>query len=125
MKQLWIVGCWVGLWVGVACSGKGAPESVVQSTMEGTPLLVDVRTLAEFRRQHVPGALHIPLAELAGRLEELRGETRTIGLYCRSGQRSEKARKLLEKEGFEKGMACGVAFYHKERDIRFAGWRRI
>ena len=41
---------------------------------------------------------------------------------------------VLENEGFERGVSCGVVFYHPERDLslvvhgddfHFADWRRI
>jgi sulfur-carrier protein adenylyltransferase/sulfurtransferase len=51
------------------------------------PLLVDVREIAEFRAGHLPGSLHIPLGELAGRLGELAGREAPV-FICRSGGRS-------------------------------------
>jgi rhodanese-related sulfurtransferase len=36
-----------------------------------TAIVVDVRNLASYRQAHVPGALHIPAEDLAGRLAEL------------------------------------------------------
>lgn len=65
------------------------------------PVLLDVRTLAEFRRGHIAGALHIPLQELGKRWEELEGyREREIVVYCATGPRSMNAVNFLQKRGF-------------------------
>lgn len=45
-------------------------------------LLVDVRPHEEYQAGHIPGAINIPIAELADRLAELAGD-RDIVAYCR------------------------------------------
>lgn len=49
--------------------------------------IVDVRSDAEFAQARVPGATHIPLAQLKSRLSEVRSD-RPIAFLCRSGHRS-------------------------------------
>ncbi|MDX9834555.1 MAG: rhodanese-like domain-containing protein [Desulfobulbus sp.] len=53
-------------------------------------LLVDVRQPDEYAREHIPGAVLIPLGELPDRLDELPVD-RDIIFYCRSGMRSRGA----------------------------------
>jgi rhodanese-related sulfurtransferase/biotin operon repressor len=48
----------------------------------GDTLVLDVRPDPEYAAGHLPGALHIPLEELAGRLAELPAD-REIVAYCR------------------------------------------
>ena len=48
----------------------------------GDVLVLDVRPAAEYAAAHLPGAVHIPLDELAQRLAELPGD-REIVAYCR------------------------------------------
>jgi phage shock protein E len=62
-------------------------------------ILLDVRTREEFHDEHLPGALNIPLQELAARLSEL-ARARAVVVYCRSGKRSAAAARLLEQNGF-------------------------
>ncbi|QVJ02517.1 rhodanese-like domain-containing protein [Nocardiopsis eucommiae] len=67
-----------------------------------SPLLVDVRTPAEFESAHVPGAVNLPLDELdhhAGRVA--RDATEQIVLVCQSGSRAEQARRRLASSGLE------------------------
>ncbi len=66
---------------------------------ESPPLLVDVRTAAEYARGHLPGALLVPVDELGSRLEELRGRGPLV-VYCEVGGRSARAAGLLRAAGF-------------------------
>ena len=63
------------------------------------PLILDVRNAAEYAGEHIPGSLHIPYGELAGRFEELPRE-RPIAAICRGGKRSGLAASILQREGF-------------------------
>lgn len=64
------------------------------------PLVLDVRNAAEYAEEHIPGSLHIPYGDLAGRLEELPRD-RQIAAICRGGKRSGLAASILQREGFE------------------------
>ena len=66
----------------------------------GTPghALVDVRTRDEVRAKSVPGALHISLDSLEGRVGEL-ADYASIHVLCRSGGRSAMATNLLHGAG--------------------------
>jgi glyoxylase-like metal-dependent hydrolase (beta-lactamase superfamily II)/rhodanese-related sulfurtransferase len=63
-----------------------------------SPLLVDVRTIREFDDAHIDGAVHLPLSQLAARLDELPLDQLLI-VYCASGYRSAIATSLLRREG--------------------------
>ncbi|MCS7316181.1 MAG: rhodanese-like domain-containing protein, partial [Bryobacteraceae bacterium] len=62
-------------------------------------LLLDVRDEAEFLQGHLENAVHIPLAELRGRLHELPRD-REIWVHCALGQRSYYAARILSQNGF-------------------------
>lgn len=66
---------------------------------EGATLL-DVRTPGEFAAGHVSGARNIPLQVLSSRLEELGARNKPIVIYCRSGNRSRSAMRILASQGF-------------------------
>jgi NADPH-dependent 2,4-dienoyl-CoA reductase/sulfur reductase-like enzyme/rhodanese-related sulfurtransferase len=68
-------------------------------------VIVDVRTPAEFRRGHLPGALNIPLDELRRRHEEIpraeSGEPLPVVVYCQVGQRGHTAARLLTQLDYD------------------------
>lgn len=74
-----------------------APESLRNKLDEGA-FVVDVRTPEEFLLGSYPGAVNIPLLELYDRWEELKSEDDII-VYCRSGHRSDQAKKFLLQQG--------------------------
>jgi len=65
------------------------------------PLVVDVREPWEFAQGHIPGALLMPLGQLAARLGELQAEA-PVAVVCASGNRSQSAAALLGQKGFKK-----------------------
>jgi hydroxyacylglutathione hydrolase len=67
---------------------------------EGAPVILDVRNKSEYAGEHIPGSLHIPYGDLAGRLEELPRD-RQIATICRGGKRSGLAASILQRAGFE------------------------
>jgi rhodanese-related sulfurtransferase len=67
---------------------------------QGSARVLDVREDWEFRRGHLPGALHIPVKQLAGRIDELTRDAR-YAVICQSGSRSLAATDLLIVKGFD------------------------
>lgn len=45
-------------------------------------IVVDVRSVADYRLGHIPGARSMPLNEVAARIGELRGLGKPIVTYC-------------------------------------------
>lgn len=58
------------------------------------PLVVDVRTAAEFELGHVPGSVNVPMAELTDRIDEIAGAD-PIVLVCEVGALSRQAASLV------------------------------
>jgi rhodanese-related sulfurtransferase/rubrerythrin len=69
---------------------------------EGTYSLVDVRQPEEYQREHLPGALLIPVPELETRLHEL-AAGQDVVFYCRSGARSSAAALIAQDSGLIRG----------------------
>jgi hydroxyacylglutathione hydrolase len=61
--------------------------------------LLDVRRPAEHAAGHIPGAVNLPVDELAGRLVEL-DPARPVAVACAGGYRSPAAAGILERAGF-------------------------
>jgi rhodanese-related sulfurtransferase len=62
--------------------------------------LIDVREPAEYAEAHVPGAVLIPMGQLATRLDEVPRD-RTVYVICRSGNRSGAMGPLLDAHGVD------------------------
>lgn len=76
-------------------------KAVVQANDTSSPMVIDVRTREEFSGGAYPGAVNIPLDELANRLNELgKNPERPIVVYCASGARSAYAQKMLSQLGY-------------------------
>lgn len=74
---------------------------LMEAVTLGQTLLVDVRTGEEFREGHLPGAQHIPLAELGNGHHSL-PKDRILVLYCAHGIRSRLGVQALRELGYPK-----------------------
>ena len=84
-------------------------------------ILLDVRENAEVAAFSLPNAVHIPLGELRGRLQELNPEKEII-TFCAIGVRSYNAARILMQHGFKKVKLYpgGTRFYqslHPQSDV--------
>lgn len=80
-------------------------------------LLLDVREPKELSIASVPGALHIRMAEVPARLDELDRE-REIVVMCHSGVRSLAVARFLRERGYERvaNLSGGIARWGRELD---------
>ena len=69
---------------------------------DGAPyILLDVRTLEEYERNHISGAISMPVAELADRATAVFFDRHArILLYCQTGRRSAEAGRILVGLGY-------------------------
>jgi rhodanese-related sulfurtransferase len=104
--------------------GRGALEVVhgaelIRRVRSGQVTILDVRPAEEYQAGHIPGALSIPLANLAARLPDL-PKDRELVAYCRGPYcvMAVDAVTLLRRHGFTAHrLEYGVA------DWRARGWR--
>jgi len=91
-------------------------ETYRKALEDSSTVLLDVRTQTEWDDGHIDGALFIPVQELQDRVAELEQyKDKTIIAYCRSGNRSGVAAKILEKQGYSVlNMEGGIIRWQKE-----------
>ncbi|HXQ31632.1 MAG TPA: rhodanese-like domain-containing protein [Steroidobacteraceae bacterium] len=84
-------------------------------------LLLDVREGWELKIASLPGVLHMPMAEIPGRLAEL-DRTRDIVVMCRSGGRSLSVARLLEAQGYPSvgNLTGGILAWSRDIDPTLA-----
>jgi len=73
------------------------PQSLQKRDGDGVQI-IDVRSPEEWRRGHLPGAIHIPLALLPDRIGKLDASS-PIVMQCQGGGRSAIATSLLQSRG--------------------------
>ena len=79
-------------------------EEFAAAHADGTT--VDVRERGEYAQAHVPGALLVPMSQLASRLGELDRSAR-VHVICATGNRSKAVTDLLVDAGFEAASVAG------------------
>lgn len=80
-------------------------ETISNSELKGkmainNVTLIDVRKTEQYEKNHVDGAISIPLEELENNLDKLDKEEE-IHLICNSGKRASMAKAVLDENGFK------------------------
>ena len=81
---------------------------------DGRVVLVDIRETEELALAAVPGAVHIPMGELAARVNEIElDEDQTLALICHTGRRSLHAAAALQRMGVDqaRSVAGGIEWW--------------
>ncbi len=82
------------------------------------PVWIDVRTLSEYKADHIEGANHVPYTDVEGYMEKLGiDKSANIYLYGRSGRRAALAVKALDHLGYTNVNNLGTI----EKAQRFKG----
>jgi len=120
------IGLGFALGVGLLACGSDAgsqwrdlPASEALARLQGAdpPLFLDVRTSAEYREGHIPGAINIPHDEIAERIDEIRASgRREIVVFCERGGRARMASEVLKGQGLGE-------LRHLVGDM--SGWREL
>ncbi len=63
-------------------------------------MLLDIRTDKEYEQGHIPGAVHVPLADIGDRVKKLKKD-KDLVVYCDNGNRSIWAIKRLMGMGYK------------------------
>ncbi|CZE45964.1 rhodanese-like domain-containing protein [Campylobacter geochelonis] len=84
---------------------KGSDLAAIQNDNKKKEnyLVIDVRSKKEYDAGHLKHAINIPLEELNGELLALQNfKDKNVVLYCNTGNKSGKALKILQENGFKK-----------------------
>jgi len=77
--------------------GRSGQEEAQAAIAKGA-FLVDVRTAGEFASGSVKGAVNIPLDQVERQLSRFKNKPAVV-VFCRSGNRSGQAKRILEANG--------------------------
>jgi rhodanese-related sulfurtransferase len=77
-----------------------APSDAARRMATGDLTLVDVREPYEWEAGHVPGSIHVEMAALGERLDEI-PEDRPVALLCLGGARCGMVASTLKARGYD------------------------
>jgi rhodanese-related sulfurtransferase len=88
-------------WILANFKSIDAPTAIALLEKDDNVTLLDVRTIQEYKSGHLRDAVLIPLQLLDKNLDKLKQDKKKkIIVYCRSGNRSIAASRILEENGF-------------------------
>lgn len=96
----------IGAVIALSSGGRGGSSgglvngAELQTLIDEGTRVVDVRTPAEYESGHIPGALNVPVNEVAAAAAEW-DTSEPIALYCATGSRSADAAATLRSLGFK------------------------
>ncbi|HEY4456764.1 MAG TPA: metalloregulator ArsR/SmtB family transcription factor [Pseudonocardiaceae bacterium] len=83
-------------------------DALVELLRDNEVTVIDVRSAADYARSHIPGAISLPIQQLAERLDELSGHDMIVaycqGPYCVS---SPNAVRLMQENGHQAHVLTG------------------
>jgi len=96
-------------------------EFVRDRASNARTLLLDVREAWELKIASLPGAVHMPMTEIPGRLADL-DRDRDIVVMCRSGGRSLSVARFLEAQGYPSvaNLTGGILAWSRDIDPTLA-----
>lgn len=90
---------WTTLFTKTEDISAARAKEYLKTTPQTSVQLVDVRQPKEYQKQHIPGAVLIPLNELKNKINALNPSLPAI-VYCRSGVRSKAGCQILRENNF-------------------------
>ncbi len=81
-------------------------------------VLIDVRTVGEYREGHIPGSINIPLNELKRVSSKVMNKDTSLFVHCLSGGRSSRAVRFLKQMGYTNVKDIGgINRYHGKLEV--------
>ncbi len=81
--------------------GFGNKSKKIAEFMANGALIIDVRSVAEYKNGHIKGSENIPLDIISSKIEEIKKLNKPVITCCASGIRSGLAKSILKNNGIE------------------------
>jgi phage shock protein E len=81
--------------------GLGDKSESITNFKEKGAVIIDVRTVGEYKEGHIKGSKNIPLDTISSKIEEIKKLNKPVIACCRSGMRSAQATSILKQNGIE------------------------
>ena len=79
----------------------GKPNAKAKALIDEGAVIIDVRTIGEYRGGHVAGSKNIPLQELQQKEKEILKMNKPVVFCCASGGRSGQATNYFKSKGLK------------------------
>ena len=84
------------------------PAGLTQLINRENALLIDVSSLQDFEKGHIPGARHVAMSQFDPENKDLaKAKDLPVAIYCRSGQTSGAGRATPGEGRFQQGLLAG------------------
>lgn len=103
-------------------------KKVYDNVRAGKGVIIDVRTVEEYEKEHIPGTLLIPIApfeQFARELERAIPDKKTpLYMLCRTGRRSHDTMLMAEQLGYAEvyNMGSVLDWRWKIEEGKYPGW---
>jgi rhodanese-related sulfurtransferase len=81
--------------------GLGGKSESVKDYIDKGAVIIDVRTVGEFREGHIKNSKNIPLDTFFSKVNEIKRLEKPVIVCCRSGMRSAQANSILKSNGID------------------------
>ncbi len=81
--------------------GGGTSEASIEEYLNESAVVIDVRTVDEFREGHVKGSKNIVLNTIPTKVDKIKAMNKKVIAVCRSGARSGQATSFLKQHGID------------------------
>lgn len=81
--------------------GLGGKSESIKEYMDKGAVIIDVRTVGEFREGHIKNSKNIPLDNIFSKVNEIKRLEKPVIVCCRSGMRSAQAASILKNSGID------------------------
>lgn len=81
--------------------GLGSKSESINDFVNKGAVIIDVRTIGEFREGHIKGSKNIPLDTISSNVNDIKKLDKPVIVCCRSGMRSAQAASILKSAGIE------------------------
>lgn len=81
--------------------GGGNSALPIEEYLKDGAVVIDVRTVEEFKDGHVKGSKNIVLNSIPGNVAKIKAMNKKVIAVCRSGARSGQATSFLKQQGID------------------------
>ena len=79
----------------------GNKNDKIKDLLTRDAIIIDVRTVNEYKQGAIPGSKNIPLQVINGKINDIKKLNKPIITCCASGMRSGSAASILKAQGIE------------------------